>query len=207
MARLASDEFTREGKFLSFGFDCRAGFQMRRYFGKPSCLPTIFDRQVTPPQAIYAYLERDFRGLFEERDVEEVSGYLYNMRYGVRFSHEVHAAFKSGYQPARAEHERLCEATRAALHSGSHLNVIVHAHVSFTPPDDLDRYLRRAYPSLSYDMLVVRDEGEPSSGQAAWRGNNAMWDRNFAVFGPSLAPAAGRAHWGRFKRHFETGRF
>ncbi|CAA2139561.1 hypothetical protein [Hyphomicrobium sp. ghe19] len=188
-------------KFASFGYDCRAGFQIRRYFGKEKCAPTIFDRQVTPPDAICAYLDNDFEGMFEAGDVERVGGYLFNMRYGVRYSHEVEDAFKVGYEAGAAEHERLCQLTREALLGTVPLLLVIHKTKAFRRPEDLGRKVGNY--STAHEVLVIEDASPVPPGQAAWRGNNDFWDLVLAPYGEKLHVSPWATQTKRLKRHFK----
>lgn len=194
-------------KFLSLGYDCRAGFQICRYFGKQRCLPSIFDRQITPPQALYEYLQRDFRGMFEAGDVKRAGGYLYNMRYGTRYSHEVEDAFNASYEAGFTAHERLCDATREALSGDTPLTFVIHAMASFELPNELDGVLARWFPRLNFKTVVLRDEGQQTHGQAEWRGNNAVWDEQLALLGPPQEKRPTFPQWERLKRHLRRRHF
>jgi hypothetical protein len=201
VSRSLEDDHSENLKFVSFGYDCRAGFQIRRLFGKERCLPTIFDRQVTPAEAICAYLDNDFRGMFERSDVEPVCGYLFNMRYGIRYSHEVEDAFKLGYEAGAAEHERLCDLTRDALSGRTRIAAVVCPRKPFNGPDEIARHLQRRFPASSCEVLVVEDRDPVESGEAAWRGNNQVWDAAFRQYNPKPQPTAVQRQIQRLKKH------
>lgn len=188
-------------KFVSFGNDCRSGFQIRRYFGKDRCLPTIFDRQVTPPEAIYAYLENDFRGMFEADDVVRVGDHLYNMRYGTKYAHEVDDAARRSFAAGKAEHERLCELTRNALLGDAPVLAVVHWGRAFKCPTELITKLHDYSPD--HEVLVVRDLGSGTPGQASWRGDNSQWDKAFSPFGEPIHLTPWQVQHKRLKRHIK----
>jgi hypothetical protein len=189
-------------KFASFGYFCRTGFQIRRLFGKDRCFPTIFDRQVTPPEAICAYLDNNFRGMFERADVVPVGDYLYNMRYGIRYAHEVENAFwRYGYEDAAAVHGRLCDLTRQAFTSREPIAAVICPRKPYKGPDDVVRGLERHFPALAERVVIIDDDGEGSSTQALWRGNNELWDAAFRDYNPLPEPSPVRRQIERLRRH------
>ena len=77
-------------RVLSLGPECRAKERIVERFGRavsPSC---IFDWQVTPADALLAYLRNDFRGMFDRDDLAIEAGewIVHNTRYQTRHPHE-----------------------------------------------------------------------------------------------------------------------
>lgn len=197
-----SDHSNENLKFVSFGYFCRTGFQIRRLFGNERCFPTVFDRQVTPPEAICAYLDNDFRGMFVREDVVPVGDYLYNMRYGIRYAHEVAAAFwQGGYDESAAVHERLCHLTRDAFASREPIAAVVCPRKPYKGPDEIVRGLERHFPALAQKVLVVDDDGDSAAGRHFWRGNNEIWDNALREYNPRPQPSPIQRQLERLRRH------
>lgn len=178
---------------LSIGPNCRAAHQLDRVFGEVRA-KSIFDWQMTPLATIHAYLDNDFRGLFERTDLEVRKGIVWNGRFNTSHMHE----FPRGllpedldrhYPDAHARHVHLCKRTRAAFHSRRRLLIVYSAPATPDEIDGLRAHLRTYAPKQRFHLIgETADCADGSEWPAvdAWRGSTAAWDRLLAPYRISL---------------------
>jgi hypothetical protein len=189
---------------ISFGLQCRVKYQLKRVFRAAS--PSgVFDWQETPVATVIAYLENDFRGMFEQADlfVDPGRGHVAHRTLGTTHMHE----FPSGvtnetihlhYERARKRHDYLCGKLRKILRDRHPVLVVVAPNHGAPYPVDvpaLREALRRFNPKGTFHFLV-----EPEAGalQGDWRGNNGAWDD---ILRPFTVPRLVRAG-AQFRRYF-----
>lgn len=124
----------------------------------------IFDWQVTPLSAVTAYIDRDFRGIFEQDDLEiRDDGKLWNRRFDVGHWH-----VSPDYDQARSKIEHLAGKFRRVLMLPGPILYIV----SDTPP-------------AAEVAALLRVLGDRQHFHIAFIGSRI--DRDYAVFGSRVS--------------------
>lgn len=175
---------------VSIGLECRAAYQLKRVF-KAACPSGVFNWQITPPSALAAYFENNFRGNFELPDlyVERETAVVVHRRLGTRHQHEfppdvTERTLPTFYDQARRRHEYLSEKVRRLLASPRPLLLATCRHHDIEAnPVVVEALVRKARKSRPFYLLH-----EPPGGDvgADWRGSDEVWDdalRPFVVPG------------------------
>jgi len=162
-------------KIVCLGDSCRAGFQARRFakaqLGCKWCVPSVFDRQITPHRAMLEYFRNDFRGMFELNDFDDITGPSpRNLRFKTKHPHE----FCNGYEAARRTHDELCASVRRVIHGRSPVLFVVGTRTDTEWPMAFDETIRTINPRLPFDVCIVRDD--TPGKQPTWKGDDAIWD-------------------------------
>jgi hypothetical protein len=165
----------------------------------------IFDWQITPFAAVLEYLESDFRGVFERRDLHVEDGEVVHRRLKTRHPHDFHAvdgvldeaAIDAGYAHARGKFDHLAAKFRAhLLRPGPFLYVCKEIRI-YDEAVRLTQLLRARSPDHAFRLLFVGYDGEDQMLDALkdevfkawipaiadkpagreWEGDNARWDQ------------------------------
>ncbi len=176
----------------------------------------IFDWQITPFQAVLAYLESDFRGVFDREDLAPAadgSGEVEHRRLLTRHPHDFHpidgvldhAAIDRQYPEARAKFEHLAGKFRRLLRTpGRFLYVFrqiriydetlrLHQQLSAHDPAHEAHILYVGLPGedqwlAGLEPLATKAWAPPAApGPLAWEGDDGAWDAVLAPF--ALRPA------------------
>lgn len=173
---------------ISFGLQCRAKYQLKRVF-RAASPSSVFDWQETPCAAVIDYLERDFRGLFEQGDlfVDATTRHVTHRTLGTTHMHEFPADVTNEtiylyYDRARRRHDYLCGKLRSILRSRHPVLIAIAPNHSDPNPIDLPALkgaLARFNPKGTFHFVV-----EPTAGAVAgdWRGDNGTWDAILRTF-------------------------
>lgn len=194
---------------ISLGPACRTGFQIRRLFGSKYCVPSVFDRQITPAPVILDYFRRDFLGFFEREDLVQGERYsdVRNTRFGTVHPHDISVPIDVGYAKARQRHDRLCDNIRNAVNSTHRVLFVAQdaGHKSFGA--DISTAIAAINPSLRFEVVVVKDPGPPTRPEPyTWKGNDAPWDKMLQAYAIAWRGAMLISRQ-RLMRHLETMRF
>jgi hypothetical protein len=217
---------------VSLGYNCEIKYQLSRALYEPrhpgasehdfrQALMTpelgqqtferhIFDWQITPFEAVLAYLQADFEGVFERADLELLDGEPHHRMLKTRHPHDFHpvggvvdeAALDVGYPAARAKFEHLADKFRRLLNTpGPHLYVFRQIRIYDDAVRLLD-LLRARNPAHDARLLFVDFDGEDQhldalEGQVfrgwlplkpdkpadrVWEGDDARWSQILAPF-------------------------
>lgn len=194
---------------ISLGPACRTGFQIRRLFGSKYCVPSVFDRQITPTPVIVDYFWRDFRGFFEREDLVQGERFsdVRNTRFGTVHPHDISAPIDSGYAKARDRHDRLCDNIRGAVNSSHRVLFVAQDAGHRTFGADISEAIAAINPSLRFDVVLVKDSGAPTHAEPhAWKGNDAPWDEALQSYAIAWRGAMLISRQ-RLMRHLESMRF
>jgi hypothetical protein len=178
--------------------------------------PGIFDRQITPPDAVCAYLEYDFQHIFDLEDLEVTHDGLELINRRLRTTHPGLVPFSGdvltldglrvGYESAKRTMDALAADFRARLGSPEpRLYVLSEA----PSPDSAERLIAilRARAAHPFRLLIhTRDSGAAAliprwpeidihlapaaigkPAAQSWEGDDADWDRALGAY--NLAPA------------------
>jgi hypothetical protein len=194
---------------ISLGPACRTGFQIRRQFSSKYCVPSVFDRQVTPAPVIVDYFRRDFRGFFERADL--VQGEVYsdvrNTRFGTTHPHDISVALDEGYAKARDRHDRLCGNIRNALNSSHRVLFVAQDNGYFAFEQDIRGAIAAANPRLRFELVLVQDTGPATRPPPnAWKGDDAPWEEKLQAYKIAWRGAMLISRQ-RLMRHLEAKRF
>ena len=194
---------------ISLGPACRTGYQIRRLFGSKYCVPSVFDRQITPVPMIVEYFRRDFRGFFERQDLVQGERFsdVRNTRFGTVHPHDISVPIDIGYAKARARHDRLCDNVRNALAS-SHRVLFVALDTGYQPFElEISSVIAAINPRLRFDVVLVKDAGIPTRAEPnAWKGDDAPWDEALQLHRIAWRGAMLISRQ-RLMRHLESMRF
>lgn len=162
-------------RFVSLGPSCEVRWQLNRLLGvgPPG---DIFDYQITPLPALFAWLERDFEGVFELEDLVIAPPKSADHRaLKTEHPHVFHPAgdvltdaeLVKQYPAARLSFERRAARWRAMASSGEKLVFIRREGVN--PADR-----RRLEKLLPGTLVTISDEaaGNPTD----WWGCSKTWD-------------------------------
>ncbi len=173
---------------MSIGPTCRAAFHLRRLLGD-KVIRGVFDWQVTPTTAFAAYLERDFDGLFDLRDLRAEGGRVVNRRFATSFEHYfpkdcATPDMLAYYGSAKDMHDRRCARTRAAFIGREPLRLFLSDPVSRGELALLTAALRRYSPTLEFELVPAPPDGMDGP---SWKGNSAAWERHIRTV-PKIRP-------------------
>jgi hypothetical protein len=193
-------------------------------YGQRSFERHLFDWQITPFAGVLDYLENDFKGVFERRDLFVEMGQVTHRRHLMRYPHDFHpgdgpldeAAVDRQYPAAREKFEHLARKFRRLLEqSGPFLYV---ARVTPTREDALRlrRLLQRAHPDHAFELLFLGWEDPAAApdldGVAHWafvtldsdKGAGREWEGNDEAWDQALAEWNLTVHGGdRIARRYE----
>lgn len=177
---------------ISLGFACDTKYQVSRnlFFrrrpdatdadfrnalfrsdGQPSPFRRhIFDWAITPRPAVFAYLERDFEGVFERADLEigPDGRTVTHRELGTAFPHDFHggsdgilteAMLDDQYPAFRAKHEFLAQRFRDLLASPGPYLYVYREIVTQADARRLADLLRARSPEHRFELLFVDVEG------------------------------------------------
>lgn len=232
---------------ISLGYSCEVKYQLSRALymrkhpdgtehdlrdllqtterGQRSFERHIFDWQITPFAAVLEYLDRDFQGVFERKDLTVENGEVVHRWLGTRHPHDFHAAngvlddaaIDASYTAARSKFEHLAAKFRRHLRQpGPFLYVCKEIRI-YDEVVRLMGLLRRADPKHAFQILFVGNDGEDQTLSALegevfkawtpiapdkepgheWEGHNQGWQQ-------ALAPWTLTVHGGdRITRTYE----
>lgn len=177
---MTSNEFQQ---VISLGPNCRAQFHIDNLRGKYKTERGVFDWQGTPSGAVIEYLQRDFRGLFERRDLVVEDGFVRNRRFGTSHRHAfpeglVESLLDELYPLARAKHDRYCNVTRRVLKNGLPTVIVLCQPI---PPEHLEEIaelIKRARPGRRFTILPA-PEGDHDDH---WTGDHELWAKHLSNF-------------------------
>ncbi len=194
---------------MSIGPNCRAGHHLQRVFGKARARG-IFDWQMTPLATIHAYLDQDFRGLFELGDLEVRKGIVWNARFNTSHMHEFPANLMPDdldrhYPKARSRHVHLCKRSRTALHSKRPMLLVYSEQATLEELDGLSAHFRAFSPGLRFHLIAETADcadGAEWPPISRWRGSTDAWDRLLAPYRIGLLRKLSL----RFERYTKPGK-
>ncbi len=177
---------------ISLGFACDVKYQVSRHLfarAHPAASETdfrnalfrwqgqaspfrrhIFDWAITPLTAVFAYLERDFEGVFERSDlhIDEEAGTVAHRRLGTAFPHDFRASGEGplteadidrGYGAFRDKHVFLAQRFRDLLLSPGPYLYVHRAIVTHADAQRLAGLLGARSPEHRFKLLFVDVEG------------------------------------------------
>lgn len=161
--------------------------------GKYATKRGVFDWQGTPSGAVIEYLRRDFKGIFERRDLVIEDGFVRNRRFGTSHKH----AFPEGlvdrlldelYPLARAKHDLRCEVTRAVLKSRLSTVFVLCDRIPPEHMEEIAHLIGRIRPGRRF-MILPAPEGDHADH---WAGDHDVWTKHLSSFTlrPPLSEAA-----------------
>lgn len=176
---------------ISLGYTCEVKYQLSRnlYFrkfpdgseldfrrmlftpelGSKTFRRHVFDWQITPFEAVIAYLEDDFRGVFERQDltVDEKSGHVVHRHLRTLHPHDFKSAgerlteadIDRNYEAARQRFEYLADRFRRHLQgAGRYLYVFKQIRI-YDDAVKLMGLLQAANPEHQFKLLFVDYDG------------------------------------------------
>lgn len=163
-------------RFVSLGPSCEVRWQLNRLLAMDPP-GDIFDYQITPLPALFAWLERDFEGVFELEDLFIAPPHSADHRaLKTEHPHVFHPAgdvltdaeLVKQYPAARLAFERRAARWRAMKYSGE--KIIFVRREGMTPADRC-----RLESLLPGTLVTISDEtaGNPTD----WWGCSSTWDR------------------------------
>lgn len=170
-------------QIISLGPDCRPKYQIQRVFGKHIAKRGVFDWQVTSSFAFAEYLDRDFEGMFERRDLAVEAGTVKNVRFGTLHNHEFPAdgfaenEIDNYYVAARRRHDLICATTKTVMRNRLSTLFVLGEQVPEETISALRHYVERVAPGKKYLILEAPDDPEQN-----WKGTPEIWDRHLARF-------------------------
>jgi hypothetical protein len=217
---------------ISLGVRCETKFQMCRALylqaypdagvqrlrealaarrGSSAFVRHIFDWQITPPETVAEYLERDFQGVFEREDLFVAdNGEVAHRSLGTRHPHEFHgvdgrfdeALLDAQYPAARARFERLAARFRRHLLSPGPFLYLQNARPQREVAARIVKALGARSERHQFQLLFAEPPGggpglegiDPRILQAElapvitkppeqmWEGDDDVWDTVFARY-------------------------
>lgn len=181
---------------VSLGWNCQTAFQMRRHFGRSLCPSGIFDNQTTPHDAVIEYLNRDFHGVFERKDLAmgEIKVEHIHLRTG--HMHSFPIGIDADYQTARSRHLYLCSKTRRVIHGRTPTLFVVGTRAdACDAPARISRTIMRLNPWLPFHILAIATEHQPEPTRPYpddWQGNDDFWSDAFSAMEVEAKPLSNR---------------
>lgn len=213
---------------ISLGYACEVKYQLSRalYFrkfpdgddhecrrlmmtaelGQRTFQRHIFDWQITPFEALLAYLESNFRGVFERSDlaVDNASGEVVHRALNTRHPHDFHpvdgrldeAVVDAQYGAARSKFDHLADRFRRHLREPGDFLYVFRQIRMLSDTERLRDLLAAGHPDHRFRLLYVGYEGEdqmlggagdlvvkawtpaaPDKPPArVWEGDDATWE-------------------------------
>jgi hypothetical protein len=183
-------------RILVLGRDCRPRFHIenmpefsrygslrisRRVFPK-----SVFSWQITPAAALLEYFRNDFAGMFELADIEQRGKAIVNVRFGTRHPHEFPpnspTSIRDGYRRARARHDHLCRATKAAVADPLPTLFVFGEKLPEAIRDEIAAEIKRRRHGAPFILAEWRQpEAPPTDPAAAWQGDHEFWRGKLAA--------------------------
>lgn len=176
---LVGDARIRIDYALSIGPHCRAKYQLRHRFGAIA-VGGVFDWQITPLDTVLRYVNCDFRGLFELRDLELRRGRVWNREVGTSHQHEfphgmeTDTELKAAYDRARSRHDHVCQTTRATLRSGRPVLLAFSRLVDDEARQQVIAAFRHYAGGGGHNLHFVFEPVKVPA-TADWRGDPTVW--------------------------------
>jgi hypothetical protein len=188
---------------VSLGPSCLPGLQARKFFPRHQRLNNPFTSQYTPTDALIAYFDSDFRGMFERDDlyVRDQDGFIGNRRYGTFHPHEFPEGLDS-YDTARSRHEHLCAKLRTMIDRPDAALLFV-TYAAGEREIEIEDAIRRRAPNLAFRLLNIP---HPHPGHVdLWRVPQPEWQEAFSMakrqWGPRSLTGHARQQLRRFASH------
>jgi hypothetical protein len=211
---------------ISLGYSCEVKYQLSRAlflrkhpeaddfdlrrmlltheYGQQSFERHVFDWQITPFPAVLEYLERDFQGVFERKDLVINGGEVIHRHLQTRHPHDFkpvggklnEAAIDAAYTNARSKFEHLASKFRALLKRPGRYLYVGRQIRSHNDAVRLIELLGAHHPEHQFKLLFVGEPGDDQmlgalegqvfkawaplrGGKTAdrrWEGDDASWD-------------------------------
>jgi len=134
-----------------------------------------FDWQITAPETVCEWLERDFQGVFELADLVSADGGVRNQRFPAVFPHHFHGAdIAGGYNSARQKFEAHAERFRA-LRYQEPVFLMFAPTISAATKDRLSVALRRYTSGPVRLHFGPTGDVRAKDADFAWEGDDLHW--------------------------------
>jgi hypothetical protein len=168
---------------VGLGSTCRAKHHIKRIIGKYVGRRGVLDWQVTPTDALFAYLRQDLRGMFERPDLAIERGLVFNTKYGVEHTHEFPRGLDDEelgrlYPIARASHDRWCDATRRALDNSLSTLFVLSHQLEAGEMAELSKMI--AFRCAHKPHLIL--PAPTGDNDDHWTGDEKVWTRHLSQF-------------------------
>ncbi|MBD8686075.1 MULTISPECIES: hypothetical protein [unclassified Rhizobium] len=183
------------------------------------CPSSVFSWQITPVEALLAYLQNDFKGMMEREHLAPHKRTVINTVYLTEHHHEfdvdtTEETLSTQFLDARKRHDAMCFRTKRMMTDDEPtLFVLAKSKASADQQAEIESRLRHFNPAKDFRVLTL----ETPDVEGDWRGSDESWNAAFSdvTFDRNLKPAEkawavyvnAKCQVVRFAEHVKKGRF